>query len=118
MLVWSQIYAGLAWYRNQSCLNESTNYFSNCQLLVESNGGYDLRPQDDPFGDKDLRFDQFQSYSCGICSYSHKSVMDTLEVLLLALLLELMGRCSILCLLASSRNGAREVAISLYSSQE
>ena len=31
------------------------------------NGGYDLRPQDHPFGDKDLRFDSFQSYSCGIC---------------------------------------------------
>ena len=28
------------------------------------------------------------------------------------------GRCSIHCLLASSRNGAREVALSLYSSQE
>ena len=38
-----------------------------CQLLVESNGGYDLRPQDHPFGDKFLQFDPFQSYSCGIC---------------------------------------------------
>ena len=43
------------------------NYFCNCQFLVVSNGGCDLRPQDHPFGDKDLRFDQFQSYSCGIC---------------------------------------------------
>ena len=33
---------------------------------MESNGGYDLRPQDHPFGDKDLRFDQFQSFDCGI----------------------------------------------------
>ena len=40
---------------------------SNRQFLVESNGGCDLRPQDHPFGDKDLRFDQFQSYSFGIC---------------------------------------------------
>ena len=46
---------------------------------------------------------------------SYKSVMDTLEELLFALLLE---RCSISCLLASSRNGARAVALSLYSGQE
>ena len=39
----------------------------NYQFLVESNGGYDLRPQDHPFGDKDLRSEQFQTYSCGIC---------------------------------------------------
>ena len=32
---------------------------------MESNGEYDLRPQDHPFGDKDLRFDQFKSYSFG-----------------------------------------------------
>ena len=78
-------------YRNQSCLNESTNYLKNCQFLVESDSGYDLRPQDHPFGDKDLRFDQFQSYSCGIFHLGQKSVVDTQEVLLLALLLELMG---------------------------
>ena len=47
--------------------NPPINYFCNCQLLVESNSGYDLRSQDHPFGDKDLRFDQFQLYSCGIC---------------------------------------------------
>ena len=28
---------------------------------------YDLRPKDHPLGDKHFRFDQFQSYSCGIC---------------------------------------------------
>ena len=44
---------------------------------MESNGGNGLRPQGHPFGDKDLRFDQFHSYSCGIC---HR-----------VLLLELMG---------------------------
>ena len=41
---------------------------------------------------------------------SHKLIVDTLVVLLFALLLELIA-CSILCLLASSRNGAREVAL-------
>ena len=41
-------------------------------------------------GDKDLRFDQVQSYSFEIF-ISFKSVVDTQEVLLLALLLELMG---------------------------
>ena len=49
---------------------------------------------------------------------SYKSVMDTLEELLFALLLELAGDVVIPCLLASSRNGAREVALSSYSSQE
>ena len=50
---------------------------------------YDLRPQGHPFGDKDLQFDQFQSYSFGVCHLVQ--IVDTLEVLLLALLLELMG---------------------------
>ena len=57
---------------------------------MESNGGYDLRPQDHPFGDKDLRFDQFQSYFAEFF-IPYKSVVDTQEVLLLALLLDLMG---------------------------
>ena len=48
----------------------------------------------------------------------YKSVVDTLEVLLLALLLELMGDVVFLVSLASSRNGAREVALSLNGSQE
>ena len=57
MLVWSQICAGWAWYRNQSCSNE---------FLMESNGGYDLYPQDHLFDDKDLHLDHFQSFDCGI----------------------------------------------------
>ena len=73
MLVWNQICAKLAWYRNLSCLNESTNYCCKCQLVVNLNGGFDLRPQNHPFGDKDLRFDQFQSYSCGI---THRVQID------------------------------------------
>ena len=49
---------------------------------------------------------------------SYKSIVDTL-VVLFALLLELMGDVVfILCLLASSRNGAREVAISFLSSSQ
>ena len=65
-----------------------------------SNGGYDLRPQDHPFGDKDLRFDQFQAYSCGICHLG-KSIVDTLVVFLFALLFELMDDVvfSVSCLL-------------------
>ena len=47
---------------------------------------------------------------------AYKSIVDTQIELLFALLLELKGRCSILCLLASSRNGARGVALSLCSS--
>ena len=64
MLVWSQICAGLALYRNQFCSNESTNYFCNRQFL-ELNGACGLRPQSHPFGDKFLRFDRCQSCSCG-----------------------------------------------------
>ena len=85
--------------------------FCNCRLLVESNGVYDLRPQDHPFGDKDLRFDQFQSYSYRIChlvqidrGYPGSTYFCTSSWA--------DGRCSVLCLLASSRNGAREVALS------
>ena len=49
---------------------------------------------------------------------SYKSIVDTFVVLLFALLLELMGNVVFPCLLASSRNGAREVVLSLCSSQE
>ena len=48
---------------------------------------------------------------------SYKSIVDTLEALLFALL-DLMGDVVFFCLLSSSRNGAREVALSLCSSQE
>ena len=48
---------------------------------------------------------------------SYESVVDTQEVLLFALLLEQVGDV-VLCLLASSRNGAREVALSLCISRE
>ena len=76
MLVWNQVCAALAQYRNLSCSNEATNYFcnrnilvvSNCKrnILVVSNGGYDLRPQERPFVDKHLRVNHFQSFDCGI----------------------------------------------------
>ena len=55
-----------------------------------SNGGYDLRPQDHPFGDKIFGSTNF-NHSTAELFISYKSVMDTLEVLLLALLLELVG---------------------------
>ena len=57
---------------------------------MESNGGYDLRPQDHPFGDKDLRFDNV-NHNPSKFVISYKSIVDTLEVFLFALLLELMG---------------------------
>ena len=44
---------------------------------------------------------------------SYESVVDTQVVLPFALLLERICRCSTLCHLASSRNGARGVALSL-----
>ena len=49
---------------------------------------------------------------------SYKSIVDTLVVLLYALLLELMGDVLFFVLLTSSRNGAREVVLSFVSSQE
>ena len=55
-----------AQYRNLSYSNEATNYFCNRNILVRSNGGYDLRPQEHPFVDKHLRFDYFQSFDFGI----------------------------------------------------
>ena len=92
MLVWSQICAGLASYRNQSCSNESTNYFENCQFLVESNGGYDLRPQDHPsLWRQRSSVRPIFSHIYAEFFISYKSVMDTLEEPLLALILELIG---------------------------
>ena len=78
---------------------------------------YDLRPQDHPFVDKDLRFYQFESFDCGIV-HLVQNVMDTLEVLLLALRLQLVGDVVFLVSRASYRIGVREVVLSLYSSQE
>ena len=66
MLVGSQICAALAQHRNLSCSNEATKYVCNSIILVGSNGGYDLRPQEHPFVDKHLRLDHFQSFDCGI----------------------------------------------------
>ena len=53
-------------YRNLSCSNEATNYFGNRKIVVKSDGGYDLRPQEHPINDKDLLFDDFQSPEYGI----------------------------------------------------
>ena len=66
MLVCSQICAAMAQYRNLSCSNEATNNFCNGDILVGSNGGYDLRPQEHAFVDKHLRLNHFQSFDCGI----------------------------------------------------
>ena len=59
---------------------------------MRSNGGYDLRPQEDPFVDKHLRFvSTIFNPSTAELFISYKSVMDTMEELLLALLLQLVG---------------------------
>ena len=91
MLVLNQVCATLAQYWNLSCSNEATNYCWNGNILVVSNGGYDLHTQEHPFVDKHLRLDHFQSYDCGTF-ISYESIMDALEELLLALLLQLVGR--------------------------
>ena len=103
MLVWSQIFAALAQYRNLSCSNEATNYFCNSYVLVASNDVYDLRPQDHPFVDKDLRLDQFSIIRLRNCSSR-----VNLSV----------WRCSIPCLPASYRIGVREVVLYLWRSRE
>ena len=38
----------------------------NDNILVGSNGVYDLHLQEHPIVDKHLRLDQFQSFDCGI----------------------------------------------------
>ena len=57
---------------------------------MRSNGGYDLRPQDHPFGDKIFGSTNFNHIPAEFV-IPYKSVMDTLEELLLALLLQLVG---------------------------
>ena len=86
-------------------------------FFVVSNGVYDLRPQDNPFGDKDLWFDQFQSFDFGIVHLvqighgfpeSSSSCTSCWAG----------WRWSIPCLPAFYRIGARGVALSSYWSQE
>ena len=80
----------LALYWNQSCSKKSTNYFCNFQSLVESNGGYDLRPQDHPFGYiSSIR--PISSYSCGIYHLVQIDRAHPGSTFFFALLLELMG---------------------------
>lgn len=57
---------------------------------MELNGGYDLPPQDHPFGDKIFGSTHFSHISAELF-ISYKSVVDTLEILLFSLLLELIG---------------------------
>ena len=58
------------------------------------------------------------NHSFAKCFISYESIMDTLEELLLAPLLELTGDVIFLVSWHLPVNGAREVALSLYSSQE
>ena len=117
MLVRNQICAELAEYLNLSCSNEATNYFCNCNILMVSNGVYDLRPQDHPFVDKDLLFYQFESFDCGIVhivqiGHGYPGSLSSCTSSSAG------WRCSIPSLPASYRIGVREVVLSLNSSQE
>ena len=68
----SQICASFAQYWNLACSNEAINYSCRKSILVGSNGGYDLHPQEHPIADKGLRLDDFhrlddfQSFDNGI----------------------------------------------------
>ena len=102
----------VAQYRKLSCSNEATNYFCNCYILVGSNGGYDLRPQDHPFVDKDLRFYQFESFGCGIVhlvqiGHGYPGSPSSCTSF------SADWRCSTPCPQASYRVGVREVVLSL-----
>ena len=107
--------AGLALYRKQFCLNESTNELCNLEFLLELSDVCGLRPPGRPFGDKFLRFDRCQTCPCGTFrlvwigrGYPRSSSFCTSSWV--------NGRFSILCPLASFRNGARGIALSLCSS--
>ena len=45
---------------------EATSYSCRESILVGSNGGYDLHPQEHPIFGKDLRLDYFHSFVYGI----------------------------------------------------
>ena len=72
MLVLSQVCAPLGQNWNLSCLKSTTNYFCNGNILVVSNGGYDLHLQEHLIVEKHLRLDHFQALVCR-CSKSSAS---------------------------------------------
>ena len=61
-------------------------------MLVRSNGGYDVRPQEASISRQASSFRSFSITRLRNVSISYESVMDPLEELLLALLLQLVGR--------------------------
>ena len=94
----------------------SHQYFCNRNILVRSNGGYDLRPQKHPIVDHHLRLDHFQSFDCGIVhlvwiyhGYPGRTSCTSSSA---------GWRCNIPCLPVSYRIGVREIALSLWRSQE
>ena len=66
MPFWSQICASFAQYWNLACSNEATNYSCRKSILVGSNGGYGLHPQERPIFGKVLSLDYSQSFDYGI----------------------------------------------------
>ena len=62
-----EVKSALHWHSLGTCLvrtKPAITFLSN--IVVESNGGSDLRPQEHPFVDKHLRLDHFRSFDCGI----------------------------------------------------
>ena len=93
MLVWTQVCAGLAQYWNLSCLNEATNYSCNDyiflwgQMVVRMIFVCKIIPlSTNIFGS------MIFNHSNTECFISYESVMDSLDKLFLAFLLELLGR--------------------------
>ena len=85
-----RICASFAQYWNLACLNEATSYSYRESILVGLNGGYGLHPPEHPIFGKVLRLDYFQSFDDEFW-ISYASIMDSLEILLLALLLQLVS---------------------------
>ena len=116
MIVWSQICAGLALYRNQFCSNESTNsvifnfFWGQMVGVVFVRKVINLATHF--FGSTVVNHVLAELF------VSYESVVDSQVELLFCTSSWANWRCSTLCPLASSRNGARGVALSSCSNQE
>ena len=62
-------HANSTMYWNLACSNEATNYSYRESILVRSNGGYDLHPQEHPIFGKVLPLDYFQSFEYRILAH-------------------------------------------------
>ena len=59
-----EVRSALHWHKIGTCLVRTTRpiTFVTSNILVGSNDGYDLSPQEHPFVDKHLRLDHVQSF--------------------------------------------------------